>query len=326
MKIAYFSRGRGRGHAIADIEIAARLKPLLPAAEIVFVSYGTGARTLREHGIDVIDMGLPDANSIAATTVIAGRIVGGLRPDLVVAHEEFPALPVAKIFGMPAIFLTDFFGEPGKFSAESLWFADRILFLDRAGVHEEPPSAAGKVVYLGPQLRNFFWRRAQAKKARRELGLNPSQIVIGVFPGSWTEAMAPLAQALLTAVPKQAQLIWLADDAPAAPNVTRLPRNWQVDRYMVACDLAITKTNRMTVHELAWLGIRTLSIDYGLNDVDTACIAGLPNNHTIHLRGLNAAAIRSALRAPAPRPYRPKGKDAAGEIAATWRNLATSTS
>ena len=37
--------------------------------QILFVSYGTGAHTFQERGIPVIDLGLPDANSIAASTV-----------------------------------------------------------------------------------------------------------------------------------------------------------------------------------------------------------------------------------------------------------------
>src|SRR5438034_11600364 len=119
-KVLFFSRGRGRGHAVVDIEVGRDLAVLRDDVEIRFVSYGTGAKTFAERGIAAIDLGLPDANGIAVTTVLAGRIIGRLQPDLVVAHEEFAALPAAKIFGTTTVMITDFFGEPGKFSMESL--------------------------------------------------------------------------------------------------------------------------------------------------------------------------------------------------------------
>ena len=42
-KILFFSRGRGRGHAIPDMQIAKELERQDSEIEIRFVSYGTGA-------------------------------------------------------------------------------------------------------------------------------------------------------------------------------------------------------------------------------------------------------------------------------------------
>src|SRR5947207_13572778 len=81
-KVLFFSRGRGRGHAIVDIEVGRELGELRGDVEIRFVSYGTGARTIAERGIAAIDLGLPDANGIAVTTVLARRLVGRLQPAL----------------------------------------------------------------------------------------------------------------------------------------------------------------------------------------------------------------------------------------------------
>ena len=167
-KILFFTRGRGRGHAIPDIAIMRELEQLRPDIQVRFVSYGTGALTLAAHGIPCVDLQLPDQNSIAATTVLAGRVMGALAPDLVVAHEEFSAMPVAKIFGLPTVMITDFFTTPGMLSMESLWYADRVLFLARRGLHAEPPSVRGKVRYLGPTLRKFLYRRGDRRRARAE--------------------------------------------------------------------------------------------------------------------------------------------------------------
>ena len=326
-KVLFFSRGRGRGHAVADMEIARELPTLRNDVQILFVSYGTGARTFQERGTPVVDMGLPDANSIGATTVLAGRLIGRLRADVVVAHEEFAVLPAAKIFETKTVMITDFFDEPGKFSTESLWFADHVLFLDRKGVFAEPPSAAGKVRYLGPQLRKFTYRRRDRLRARRELRIPVDATVIAVFPGSWTEKMSPLARPLLDAfdrLPLPAKhLLWLAGQdfdfigklTADRRDITVLETDWQIDRLMVAADLAITKSNRITVRELAGLGIRTLSLSYGLNPADEQCIRPLRSNRTIPIGELSPRVLKRGLRAPEPAPLRLRGASCAVELA-----------
>lgn len=71
-KILFFSRGRGRGHAIPDMEIAKELTKDRQDVQVHFVSYGTGARTIEQYGFPLIDVELPDQGSHTAMTVIAG--------------------------------------------------------------------------------------------------------------------------------------------------------------------------------------------------------------------------------------------------------------
>ena len=326
-KILFFTRGRGRGHAIPDIAIVRELEQLRPDIQVRFVSYGTGAVTFAAHGIPCIDLQLPDQNSIAATTVLAGRVIAALSPDMVVAHEEFSAMPVAKIFGLPTVMITDFFTGPGMLSMESLWYADRVLFLARRGFHVEPPSVRGKVKYLGPALRPFTYRRRDRRRARAELGLAADGAVITVLPGSWTEAMAPAYEAVVTAFDRLKQpskhLVWLAGTdehllkklvSARRNDISVLGTDWQIDRLMVASDLVITKANRMTVIELASLGIRTLSLSYGLNPVDEQCVAGLEANETIAIGDLTAGRLRQALARPEPAAVRFRSRSCAKEL------------
>ena len=77
-KILWFCRGRGRGHAIPDLEIVREVERVEPAAQVHFVSYGTGARTLEEFGRSVVDLGLSDIGGITDSTVLSGRLVGWL--------------------------------------------------------------------------------------------------------------------------------------------------------------------------------------------------------------------------------------------------------
>lgn len=60
MDILFFSRGRGRGHAIPDLAIAKRLLHADPSLALAFASYGTGAETIRNSGCDLIDLRLSE--------------------------------------------------------------------------------------------------------------------------------------------------------------------------------------------------------------------------------------------------------------------------
>ncbi len=326
-RILFFSRGRGRGHAIPDIAIVRELQALRPDVEVQFVSYGTGAQTFAAHGIPVIDLQMPDVNSVAATTVLAGRAIAATGPDLVVAHEEFSAMPVAKIFALPTVMITDFFSQPGMLSMESLCFAEQVLLLGERGRFSEPPSVKGKVKYLGPVLRDFTYRRQDRSKARAELGLAEKATVITVCPGSWTEAMAPAYDLVMAAFDRlkspDKQIVWMAgaDEnllrrrAHRRPDVTILAADWQIDRRMVASDLVVTKANRMTVIELASLGIRTLSLSYGLNQVDEECISSLPTNETIPISKLTPRRLEKALARPEPAPVKFRSRSCARKLA-----------
>lgn len=322
-RILFFTRGRGRGHAIPDIAVGRELEQLRPDIAVRFVSYGTGALTFAAHGIPCIDLQLPDHNSIAATTVLAGRLIASMAPELVVAHEEFSAMPVAKIFGLPTVMITDFFAEPGMLSMDSLWFADRVFFLAKRGLHAEPPSVKGKVEYLGPALREFAYGRRDRLRARAELQLPADATIITVLPGSWTEAMAPCFDPVMAAFDSLKQpskhLVWLAGTdehllkqrVSGRNNITVLGADWQIDRLMVASDLAITKANRMTVIELAALGIRTLSLSHGLNPVDERCVAGLRSNETIDVADLTPRRLKLTLARQTPVPVRFRSRSCA---------------
>jgi hypothetical protein len=50
-KVLFFTRGRGSGHAIPDIEITNELLGLRMDVEVRFVSYASGARTLSELAV-----------------------------------------------------------------------------------------------------------------------------------------------------------------------------------------------------------------------------------------------------------------------------------
>ncbi|MBM3795796.1 MAG: UDP-N-acetylglucosamine--N-acetylmuramyl-(pentapeptide) pyrophosphoryl-undecaprenol N-acetylglucosamine transferase [Acidobacteria bacterium] len=316
-KLLYFSRGRGRGHAIPDLEIWLELAALGEPSDVQvrFASYGTGARTLEEAGHPVIDVDLPDEGSITAVTVLAGKLIRWLQPDLVVSHEEFPVFPAARIFDVPAAAVLGFFGPPEWLSMRSLRFADRVIFTDRAGLYPEPPDLAGRVDYVGPVLRRFAYARRDRAKARRELGIAAHAFVAAMLPGSWSEAEAPVAELVLAAwaaLPAPKHLLWVAGantEAMTASvsgrcDVTVVRFDPRIERIMVAADVAITKVNRLSLIELEHLGVPSVSLSHGLNPMDEHRAARLASNRTLPVAKLTpgqlAAALLQQWQTPAP--------------------------
>jgi lipid A disaccharide synthetase len=209
---------------------------------------------------------------------------------------------------------------------QSLWFADHILFTDERGIYLEPPSAAGRTQYLGPVRPNFQLSRKHRSRARRELGLNAS-VVISVMPGSWTEEIAPVLDLVLPAfdalAARDKHLIWLAGQDHARisarmngrQDVTVIEADWKIDRLMVASDLVVTKVNRRTVLELAMLGIRTLSISYGLNPIDEMRANSLASNSTVPAADFRLDTLARSLASPEPAPLRFRSRSCAAELA-----------
>jgi len=280
-KLLFFCRGRGSGHAIPDIELTKELTSLRTDVDVRFVSYGTGAKTLAEHGCTVIGLDLPDLNSLLDVIVLATKVTGWLQPDLVVSHEEFGALPAAQICDCPAVSITDWFVESGRITMGALRYAREVVFTDFEGHFEEPPQAKGKVTYVGPILRKFEYSGDDRVRARQELGIPEEAAVISVLPGTHhTEARVPVADLVLGAFEQLSrspkQLVWVAgEDAPliseragGRSDLLVLGREWQIDQVMVASNAAITKATRKTALELESLGVPSVALSAGLNPID----------------------------------------------------------
>ncbi len=333
-KILFFSRGRGRGHAIPDIQLVKELQEGREDIQVRFASYGTGARTIEEHGQPLIDLDLPDLNGISETTVLAGKLIGWLDPDLVVAHEEFPALPAAKIFDKPTVLITDWFTAPERYSMLSLQFADEILFIDEPGIFEEPAWVQGKVRYVAPILRPFAYTRDDRARAREELAIPGDATVIAVLPGSWTEEKAPIHDLVMPAYDQldaaEKRLIWVAGQDHEAlrkqtggrAGVRIIESDWTIERLMVASDLAITKATRKTARELDFLGIPSIAISHGNNPIDEKRVGLFPLCQMVRAEEttpeLLAGRISEALAAP---PVRAAPQSRSGGAAKELANI-----
>jgi hypothetical protein len=174
------------------------------------------------------------------------------------------------------------------YSMGTLRFADQVLFLGQPGVFPEPPWVSERIHYLGALLREFQYGPGDRTRARSELGLPMDAVVIGVFPGSWREADTPLLETVesmfdaLDAASKR--LIWLAgpdyDEVRTRlgrrTDVLAIEQTWSIDQLMVACDAAITKSNRKAAIELACLKVPSIAVSWELNPADDTVVSTLP--------------------------------------------------
>lgn len=308
LDLLFFSRGRGRGHAIPDIAIMEALRALDDKVNWQFVSYGTGASTLSEFGYDVVDLELPDENPFFETGIRASGVIRRLSPRLVVSHEEFAALTAARIHTLPAIFITDWFMDENDMRMQTLASVEGVLFLGDQGVFDEPSYLEQKVEYIGPVVRDFEYHIQDRERARQELGMGEDITVVAVLPGGWaTEKRAPLFDLLLPAFLelKMAKklLFWVAGDdceklmnrTKGIPEVRIVKKLWPIEQLMVASDLVVTKGNRVTVMEASQLGVRSISLSYGMNPVEDLIVPRIKTNEVLGIRGITSSLLASRM-------------------------------
>ncbi|MGH9719812.1 MAG: hypothetical protein ACRD8O_06340 [Bryobacteraceae bacterium] len=289
-EVMFVSRGNGRGHAVPDMAIAAKLIDLSPHISVQFVSYAEGAEAYRACGHQVLDLQAPDMPPLFHMLIVFTKLLGHAKPRLVVAHEEFPVPPAAACLGIPCIFITDFFMDPSSLHMQALQHAFEIIFTAEPGLYTEPPQLNGKVHYVGRAVRNMEYTRADWERARKELNVPLDATVVLCQPGGWTESRAPLA-GLLSAAWDQIRLspkrlIWLTGrdyETLAArfrqrDDVIILREDWKIDRLMAASDVLITKANRLTVYEAASLGLPSISISSLLNWPDDVAVGRVDSN------------------------------------------------
>jgi UDP-N-acetylglucosamine:LPS N-acetylglucosamine transferase len=305
--VLFFSRGRGRGHAVPDCALAAELRRLSGDVDVRFVSYASGAETFEELGHAVVDLDLPEDNPLFETLIRATRVIGWLKPALVIAHEELPALAAAKILELPAIYIADWFGRPEDIRTSLLAYADEILFLDEPGIFAEPVQAAGRVHYVGPVLRPVRYTKQDRLLARQELGIPVEDVVITVLPGSWTEKKAPILSLVLAAfdlLPERSKtLVWIAGEdygilekhVHGKAGIVLKQNDWQMDRLMAASNVAITKATRQTSMELAALGIPSISLSHGLNRIDDIRVKHIPTNTALQAGEVTADQLAATI-------------------------------
>lgn len=300
LRVLFFSRGRGRGHAIPDIEIVDALEARCDFLEVTFASYATGYQTFCESGWSVVDLNLPEKNDFLDTLISTSNLINKYKPQLILCHEEFAAVPAAQMFQLPVIFVTDWFTSPSSLTMNCLKYADLIVFIERPGLFPVPSYLRDRVHYVGPVIREMLIDPLGRQNGRSKFDLSQHSNVISVIPGSWaSEERAPMAELIIDAferlVGDRKNLIWLSErdyDAlsnycPKHPELRLLKDLWPTEPLMYASDIVITKANRGTTYEVACLGIPSVSLSFGLNPIDDIIAPHIPGNTFFDARGLS---------------------------------------
>jgi predicted glycosyltransferase len=210
---------------------------------------------------------------------------------------------VSQIFNRPNLFITRQFLKAEHFLTQGLVCADHILFIEDSGHFAVPPHLATKLTFVGPVVRSFAYTSQDRLRARQELGIDDSTKVVSVFFDAQSGIGVPVFQIVLDAFDKlpliNKVLIWVAGS-----DTRRLQRrignrtdvlikesDWQIDRLMVATDLAITKANYTTVLELDTLGVPSIGLLNGHNPVDEFYTRQRPSVIPLELSSLSVGML-----------------------------------
>jgi lipid A disaccharide synthetase len=175
--------------------------------------------------------------------------------------------------------------------------------MDDPGYFDEPDFLRGKIHYVGSVLRDLKVSRTQRGLIRREFSLSENEPMILVLPSG--SAMASEEKAPIYAVVSEAiemigrrvSTIWILSETEEKLLRNRTERirdaifirpNPDIERLMVAADVAITRATRKTTLELSALGIPSISISFGINPIDDFRIPHVKTNRALRARGLNA--------------------------------------
>jgi UDP-N-acetylglucosamine:LPS N-acetylglucosamine transferase len=284
--------------------IIKELRGLHPHWNVAFASYGTGAETFRLRGEPVHDLDLPDQNPYLATLTKAVPLIQHEDPDVVVAHEEFSALPAARILGIPALFLSAWLPSPssGVF-VESLNYANRVVVLESPGLFATPPNVPSKSVFTGPMARQMAFSTHDRPQLREKLHLPADARVITVMgSGGLPEAKGALADPVCAAFSNLAgpkHLIWIAGSDADLLRVRLAGREDvtvhvfvdPIEQVLAASDLVITKGTRGATMDCVSAGVPSLSISFGTNPIDDLLVPRIRSNTSLQARAVDAATL-----------------------------------
>lgn len=283
-KILYLSRGRGFSHAMNDLLILQELKKLNDSLSILLASYDKGYFYLCNLGINVFNLGLSQEEEL---TMKAGikiwSLIRRFKPDLVISDEVFIVLHITKALKIPSILITHWFFEYYNKNhpvIPAVRKADFVIFVDTPLFHTIPFGFNVPLTFVGPIIREFKYSLKDKRKVREELGIDNEAKVIFVTPGGRARDRKKMLNVSIEAFKdikeKNKKLILLTGELYQEylkgigkdPEIIVKDYDWEIDRLMVASDLAICSGSFSTTWELAYLGIPSISIPDIKNPID----------------------------------------------------------
>ena len=183
-RVLFFSRGLGWGHATRDVMIAEAMRQLDENIDVVFATYGAGCEAMAGKGYAFIDLGLPDEGARGHRTVQMGRAIRDQNPNIIISDEELDCLPLAKLFDVPTILVTNWLPpESEDFLISLVSLADLVIFPDIQGYFGCPSMLQGRVHFVGPIVRLPQDLSTRRKRIRQDWGIAEGATLIVVTVG-----------------------------------------------------------------------------------------------------------------------------------------------
>lgn len=322
IEVVFFSRGRGFGHAIPDLAIAAAMCSLNSEIHVRFVSYSTGAKVLKNAGWPVIDLELPEMPLFIPALLACHQVLANLECDLVIVHEEFAALPIAKLFAKRCVFISAWLPPPNTIPAESLLYADDIIVLGEPGIFPLPIAGIRTPKYVGNIVRDLSYGPDDRQKARSELLINSDCFVVLVVSGGWAnEHRAPIGDVVADAFARISSsnklLFWLAgEDFDRLSLIFREETRIKilrfaapVEKWIAASDVVVTKGSRGITLEAQAMRIPSISLSFGLNPMDDLLIARIAGNTCLNASAVDGVVLHEYIERSRQRRLDPPSRE-----------------
>lgn len=275
--ITFLVRGLGFGHAARDIIIKNHLDIFVPDTKIKFISYATGAKMIKEHSCDLIDIEVPDRGYEIEKSIKIRELIESESTDFIINDEEIMALSLSRNYGIPSVLITNWLPADDQ-NVLSGYFsqADRILIPDFEGAFDVPPGLLSSIQidWLGPiKTKELGITRYMA---RARLGFLDSQKFILIMAGGVDSTDIPYLKKCIDAL----ELLYFSFQAIVVagpfsrmfeyaqvsnPNIGVVSYLWDIDIYIAASDLVITRGGHTSLWELAMMGIPSISVPRSKN-------------------------------------------------------------
>lgn len=313
VRVLFFSRGRGRGHAIPDIAITTALRALAPGMQVEFVSYATGADTFRAEGLPVHDMGFSEDPPYLQALFKASDLIRDRRPHVVLSHEEFPAVAAAELNGVPAIFISAWLPIRPGLQMDSLVSVSSVILMESPGIFPRPAGMSAKILCVGPLGRKLTVSRDDRPSLRREMDIAPDAFVVLLAPGSFPESRSPIAgvvrEAMRLLPMDNKRLFWIAgadfDEIHSLTareeHIVCLKYASPIEKYIAVADVVVTKGTRGVTLDSAAIGVPTISLSPEINAIDDLLTPRMRNNTALIARAVDGETLAHYLTLAADR-------------------------
>lgn len=273
--ILFFCRGKGENHAMRDELLADSIINRDNDVEVKFASYDDGYRRFLASGRSPCNIGAPSKEKEHNRLIRIGETIKNVAPNLIVSDEELLPLPLAKFMGVPSYLITNWFPpETHRVIRSYFYDPEGIIFPELEGSFDVPSWIKSDCVhFVGPMFDNSRLSADDREKARQALGIeNGINLVLGIAE----QANASDAEFLIIGVKAFKNLNpdvggkmvliagKFADDIlqeiDGVGNISVKDYTHQLDKYMLASDLVLTRGGYFNLWKLANMGIPSICV------------------------------------------------------------------